>query len=226
MRYISMSDGQFIAIPEKCILEEIVEDDVCVLRLEGGADFTYSLKNVADTSSGYDVTALKLHSFKFTHDDNDQVYADVEAAITEEGDTLFVTADVPVIGKRLRPSFTLDEGVTMWVDGVQQVSGQSSQRFTEPVIYTLAEPEHWIYSAEAGSFKPFGRPCKVSVKYLTDYAAGEYKIPTVYLTFGDGVTWDDSQWIGQTIMLEDGTTVNTKEEWIEDCTVRLDGAVI
>ena len=96
-------------------------------------------------SDKYDYPYGKLLSFGYTHADNDQVYADVEAAITEKGDTVFVSADIPVIGKRLRPSFTLSEGSTLWVDGEQQVSGQSSQRFTTPIVYTLAQPKHWIY---------------------------------------------------------------------------------
>ena len=441
VRYIEMNDGQVIAIPEKYITAEEVGDGVCVLSLVGGKTYTYSIANVVNVSDSYAVTANRLLSFGFTNADNDQVYADVAATITEEGDTVCVTANVPVIGKRLRPSFTLDGDATMWVDGVQQVSGQSSHRFTEPVVYTIAEPGCWLYDvtviepdapvepelpvqpetpgdndgwtrtkidisgvtttnapsnhsssqdlsylwddsdntyfhstwgsgsyeklnwvtdgyygdgvtewpyvevqlAEAlenfclsyttsnqsnrfpqgwritalngttgewdeiallsmdghsfpqtnlekfytpvyelgdgyeairfeltkasyknymviadlslyscvkedaeeegvvepvepeepqepenptivGNFKPFGRPCKVSVNYLTDNATGEYRIPTVYITFGDGVTWDNSQWIGQTLTDEEGNTYNTKEEWIKDCTFRLDGA--
>ena len=231
VRYIQMNDGQVVAIPEKYILGEEEENGVCTLSLEGSQTFTYSLANVAGVTDSYDVTGYRLLSFGFTHDDNDQIYADVEATITEVGDTLYVTANVPVIGKRLRPSFTLDEGVSMWLDDIQQVSGQSSQRYDAPVVYTIAEPGHWMYyvpqqNAAVGGFKPFGRPCKVSVKYLTDYATGEYKIPTVYITFGDGVTWDDTQWIGQTLVDEAGNSYNTKEEWIKDCTFRLDGAGI
>ena len=229
VRYIQMNDGQVVAIPEKYILGEEEENGVCTLSLEGSQTFTYSLANVVGVTDSYDVTGYRLLSFGFTHDDNDQVYADVEATITEVGDTLYVTANVPVIGKRLRPSFTLDEGVSMWLDDIQQVSGQSSQRYDVPVVYTIAESGHWMYyvpqqNAAVGGFKPFGRPCKVSVKYLTDYATGEYKIPTVYITFGDGVTWDNSQWIGQTLVDEAGNSYNTKEEWIKDCTFRLDGA--
>ena len=430
-RYMTMKDGQVIAIPEKYILAEKEESGVIVLTLEGGKTFTYSASNVESQSDSYDVTGYKLNSFAFTHDDNDQVYADVEATIKEEGDTVYVSANVPVIGKRLRPAFTVGEGTTMWVGAEQQVSGQSSQRYTTPVVYTIAEPEHWIYSvteikteepekpaepdvqegwvdtkldiskytttnapsnysddlynvwddsdatyyhstwgdgyyqklswvnggyygdgitewpyieiqlAEAldvfclsyttstqdnrfpqgwritalngstgkwdeidllsaeedglpqkslekfvtpryelgakymairleltkasyknylvigdlslysckyvqpadkdngdeepevsadpnrvGDFVPFGRPCKVSVNYLTDNATGDYKIPTVYITFGDGVSWNSSQWIGQTLYDEQGNQYNTKEEWIKDCTFRLDGAGI
>ena len=79
---------------------------------------------------------------------------------------------------------------------------------------------------KVGDFIPFGRPCKVSVNYLTDNATGDYKIPTVYITFGDGVSWNSSQWIGQTLYDEQGNAYNTKEEWIKDCTFRLDGAGI
>ena len=424
-RYISLKDGQVVAIPEKYILSEEVADGICTLTLEGDTTFSYSQSNVLSISDKYDYPHGKLLSFAYTHADNDQVYADVEATITEKDDTVFVNADIPVIGKRLRPSFTLSEGATMWVDGEQQVSGQSSQRFTAPIVYTLAQPKHWIYqlrevveevpeqdkeednntsslegwslnqvdisqltttnapsnyegegleslwdnmpgtfyhstwgygsylkltwmnngywgdgitewpylevelaesienfcfsyttssqndrfpqgwyisayNATTGEwdkvgvlsdtednlpqmyleqyfspvyslgeqysrirfeltkasyknymvlsefalysctkaesetrnaeeqekeyvaeFVPFGRPCKVSVKYLTDHATGQYKIPTVYVTIGGDTTrWDYSNWIGMT--LPDGT--NTKEEWIEGCTFQLDGA--
>ncbi|MEE0870854.1 MAG: CotH kinase family protein [Bacteroidaceae bacterium] len=424
-RYISLKDGQVVAIPEKYILSEEVTDGICTLTLEGDTTFSYSQSNVLSISDKYDYPHGKLLSFAYTHADNDQVYADVEATITEKDDTVLVNADIPVIGKRLRPSFTLSEGSTLWVDGEQQLSGQSSQRFTAPIVYTLAQPKHWIYqlrevveevpeqdkeednntsslegwslnqvdisqltttnapsnyegegleslwdnmpgtfyhstwgygsylkltwmnngywgdgitewpylevelaesienfcfsyttssqndrfpqgwyisayNATTGEwdkvgvlsdtednlpqmyleqyfspvyslgeqysrirfeltkasyknymvlsefalysctkaesetrnaeeqekeyvaeFVPFGRPCKVSVKYLTDHATGQYKIPTVYVTIGGDTTrWDYSNWIGMT--LPDGT--NTKEEWIEGCTFQLDGA--
>ena len=425
IRYITLKDGQVIAIPEKYILDESVVNGICTLTLEGDTAFTYVQDNVLNISNEYTGTKAALQSFAFTHEANDQVYADVTATITENGDTIVVNADVPVLGKRLRPSFTASEGATMWVGNEQQVSGQSSQRFTSPVVYTLAQPKHWIYqlrevveevpeqdkeednntsslegwslnqvdisqltttnapsnyegegleslwdnmpgtfchstwgygsylkltwmnngywgdgitewpylevelaesienfcfsyttssqndrfpqgwyisayNATTGEwdkvgvlsdtednlpqmyleqyfspvyslgeqysrirfeltkasyknymvlsefalysctkaesetrnaeeqekeyvaeFVPFGRPCKVSVKYLTDHATGQYKIPTVYVTIGGDTTrWDYSNWIGMT--LPDGT--NTKEEWIEDCTFQLDGA--
>ena len=414
VRYVTMPDGQVYVIPERYILGEETAGGVCTLTLEGGVTFDYPTEEaVVSKTPDVDVASAKLLSFGFTHEDNDQVYADVEATIDDDGEVVIVTADVPVIGKRLRPSFTMSEGVTLWRDGVEQVSGQSSLRFDAPVAYTLALPNHWVYevvsveaedtapeptdgwtrtkvdisectttnaptnhsdylsnlwdedhatyfhstwgsgayeklywydggyygdgitewpyvqielaetlenfclsyatsnhdnrfpqgwritawnkSTEAwdeigvltleednlpqmnlevfttpvyglgedytsirleltaasyknymvigdlslygceeivevpsepaapeviAGFKPFGRQCQVNVKYLTDYATGEYKIPTVYITFGDGTTWDDSQWIGMT--LPDGT--NTKEEWIKNCTFRLDGA--
>lgn len=407
-RYIIMKDGQVVAIPEKYILAEDEEDGVCTLTLEGDTTFTYGRDNVLQITGTYTAPKAEVLSFGFTHDANDQVYKDVEAIVTERGDSIFITADVPVIGKRLRPSFTLTEGASLWFGNEQQVSGQSSHRFTEHINYTLAMPKHWVYDCQyiedetaeqdkwrleqfdisgrastnapsnydegidklwdnntstffhstwgtgehekltwvnggtwgdgvtewpyieielpedmdafcfeyttsnqssriplgwhisaknkqtgnwetlgmlteadnlplgygadyrspvydfggtsysavrieltntmhknymvlaelrayycipqelepsgtfVKGFKPFGRPCQVSVNYLTDRSTGEYNVPSVYITFGDGVTWDNTQWIGQT--LPDGT--NTKETWIEDCTFRLDGAGI
>lgn len=402
IRYISYSDGRVYAIPQKYILNETEESGVVTLTLEGDATFTYNVNEVTVSEEFNSTINPTLTSYGFTNADNDQVYTDVEATITEDGDRIVVNADVPVIGKRLRPSFELSEGVSLWLGGEKQKSGVSSHRFEEPIVFTLAPENHlmytemktesvqeewqiidpstaytnapsngndgkvlsnlwdnnpgtifhstwgdgpytqlywtdggywgdgvtewpyveinlpegtdnfrfeyttadynerlpygwhitakakdteeWetiatlqlyednlpmqtytpykseVYSLEKEytavrleltqaayknymvlsdlafytrkkndtplpkemAFVPFGRECEVNVKYLTDYATGTYKIPTVYLTFGDGVTWDDNQWIG--MQLPDGT--NSKEEWIEGCTFRLDGAGI
>lgn len=224
IRYISYSDGRVYAIPQKYILNETEESGVVTLTLKGDETFTYNVNEVTISEEFNSTVNPTLTSYGFTNADNDQVYTDVEATITEDGDRIVVNADVPVIGKRLRPSFELSEGVSLWLGGEKQKSGVSSHRFEEPIVFTLAPENHLMYTVESESngFVPFGRECEVNVKYLTDYATGTYKIPTVYLTFGDGVTWDNSQWIG--MQLTDGT--NTKEEWIEGCTFRLDGAGI
>ena len=406
-RYIIMKDGQVVAIPEKFILSEQEDNGVCTIFLEGDTTFAFVRSNVSEVTDSYTPAKANVLSFSFTHDANDQVYKDVEATVTEKGDSILINAEVPVLGKRLRPSFTLTEGASLWAGDKQQVSGQSSHRYTEPVDYTLAMPKHWIYdcqvvaqditkewsltqldiSAKAHTnapsnydeglenlwdgntstffhstwgygehekltwvdggtwgdgitewpyieielsedmeamcfdyttsdqanrfplgwiitaknsktgvwetlgtlsvaednlpvtnleefqspvyefgdkrysaarieltnasyknymviselkvykcvaksievdetvikgFKPFGRPCRVNVKYLTEHSTSDYQVPSIYLTFGNGTSWDYSNWIGQT--LPDGT--NTKENWIDDCTFRLDGAGI
>lgn len=408
-RYIILKDGQVVAIPEKFILSEEETNGICTLTLEGDTTFTYASGNVERITSDYMPAEAHVLTFGFTHESNDQVYQDVNATITDNGDTILIHAEVPVLGKRLRPDFTLSDGTSLWIGGEQQVSGQSSQRFTSPVDYTLAPSKHWIYdyqfiedevgdsekwdltqmdltgrlSTNAHSnygedidnlidgntatfyhstwgsgtyeklnwvdggtygdgvcvwpyidievtepmdafcfayttndnsgrcplgfhimgkdtrtgnwetigmldgvqdklpttaltdyhspvydlygkeysvirieltkathknymvmaeleaysctprettptgtvikgFKPFGRTCRVSVDYLTDRSNSIYNVPAVHITFGDGTTWNSSQWIGQT--LPDGT--NTKETWIDDCTFRLDGAGI
>ena len=226
IRYITLTADRVYAIPEKYILSESMSGDVTILRLQGGGELSYNISDVVSVGNQYGGTEAELTSFGFTHEDNDQVYKDVLATITEEGDTIVVRADVPVIGKRLRPSFVTSEASDLYLEGGRVVSGKNYFRFTSPMVFTLAQDNHYIYvvnDVQIGEFKPLGRPCKVDVTYLTDHATGEYKIPTVYLTFGEDTTkWDSDHWIGMT--LPDGT--NTKEEWIENCTFQLDGAGI
>ena len=53
IRYITMNDGQVIAIPEKYILGESQDNGICTLTLEGDTTFTYSIGNVANISDKY-----------------------------------------------------------------------------------------------------------------------------------------------------------------------------
>ena len=230
IRYIALNNGHLYAIPEKYILSENQSGNVMTLSLTGGEEWSYNISDVVSVGNQYEVTKAELTSFGFTHEDNDQVYKDVIATITEENDTVVVRAEVPVIGKRLRPSFVTSEASGLYSEEGQIVSGKSHFRFTSPMTFTLAQDNHYIYTVndvQVGEFKPLGRPCKIDVKYLTDYATGTYKIPTVYITFGDDTTrWDDSQWIGMYTYNSDGDWIWTKEEWIEGCTFQLDGAGI
>ena len=229
VRYITLTDNQVYAIPEKHILGEEQSDDVVTLNLTGGEEWSYNISDVVSVGTQYEGTTAKLTSFKFTHEDNDQVYADVEASITEEDGSIVVKADVPVIGKRLRPSFETSEASGLYLDGKRIVSGKDHFRFTSPIVFTLAQDNHFIYEvddeAQTGEFVPFGQQCKVDVTYLTDHATGTYKIPTIYITFGEDTTkWDESQWIGMYTFDSEGNSIWTKEEWIEGCTFQLDGA--
>lgn len=231
IRYISFKDGQLIAIPEIFILKETNHKGNSTLTLEGDNTFTYDENEIIGVGYEYPSTKPNLISFEFTTENNDQVYANVHANILERGDTIDIEANVPVIGKRLRPSFTLSKEAVLYFDDEEQISGFSSHRFDGPFSYTLANSNHWIYDAKVienesnnnqtiFDFYPLGRTCKVHINYLTDFAIKHNKIPTIYITFGDGKTWDETQWIGQT--LPDGS--NTKNTWIKDCTFRLDGA--
>ena len=232
VRYLTFKDGRLIAIPEKFILEETQNNGTKSIVLEGDYTFSYNQNEISSESYNYTATHPGLISFKFTNADNDQVFKDVDANILMDTEGVVkVSADVPVIGKRLRPSFVLSDGAELWLEGEKQISGVSSLRFEDVVTYIIAYKNHLIYDVcksetendeeitNAG-FKPFGRTCQVDINYLTDIAIGVQRIPAIYLTFGDGETWSSSQWIGQT--LPDGS--NTKENWIKDCTFRLDGA--
>ena len=148
VRYITLTDNQVYAIPEKHILGEEQSDDVVTLNLTGGEEWSYNISDVVSVGTQYEGTTAKLTSFKFTHEDNDQVYADVEASITEEDGSIVVKADVPVIGKRLRPSFETSEASGLYLDGKRIVSGKDHFRFTSPIVFTLAQDNHFIYEVD------------------------------------------------------------------------------
>ena len=146
IRYISYADGRVYAIPEKHISAETNENGVVTLTLEGGNTFAYNLDEVEVSDNFASNLEATLTKYAFTNADNDQVYADVNATITEDEDRIVVNADVPVIGKRLRPSFELSEGVSLWLGGEKQKSGVSSHRFEEPIVFTLAPENHLMYT--------------------------------------------------------------------------------
>ena len=162
IRYISYSDGRVYAIPQKYILIETEENGVVTLTLAGDATFTYNVNEVTVSEEFNSTVNPTLTSYGFTNADNDQVYTDVEATITKDGDRIVVNANVPVIGKRLRPSFELSEGVSLWLGAEKQQSGVSSHRFEEPIVFTLAPENHLMYTVESESngFVPFGRECE------------------------------------------------------------------
>ena len=60
MRYISLKDGQVVAIPEKYILNENVADGICTLTLEGDTTFSYSQGNVLSISDKYDYPYYRI----------------------------------------------------------------------------------------------------------------------------------------------------------------------
>ena len=74
-------------------------------------------------------------------------------------------------------------------------------------------PELLFPAVYKQGFMPFGRDYKVHVDYLTDHPTSEYSVPRIDITFGDGKSWNGSNWIGR----------HGKEFW-EEATIRIDGA--
>lgn len=64
--------------------------------------------------------------------------------VTSEGENLTVEENtisgcIPYLYDfKLKPTFTVGEGMTVTVDGISQTSGESEQNFSEPVIYTVS----------------------------------------------------------------------------------------
>ena len=111
-------------------------NDSIRLTLLNDSVVAYPLSEVerCETSRPQDLPVFT--SFKFNNKYNDQVYTDVQAELVS--DTL-VQATVGAIGKRLTPSFQLnDAGAKAYVEGRLQESKVSRLRFDPEVVYTLA----------------------------------------------------------------------------------------
>ncbi len=91
--------------------------------------------------------------------------------------------------------------------------------FSELAIYKVEEnPDYQqeeptlISPAEyQKGFVPFGCDYTVDVDFLTDHPTSQYNVPRIDITFGDGVSWDNSTWI------------STKDTYF-DATIKIDGA--
>lgn len=111
--------------------------------------FPLVLKNFNDMA----VTARPVFtSFSFAAADNAGKILDTKLVysngstrpVASEGENLTVEGNtisgcIPYLYDfKLKPTFTVGEGMTVTVDGISQTSGESEQIFSEPVIYTVS----------------------------------------------------------------------------------------
>lgn len=146
IHYFTLTDGQMIAIPKKYLLSRQEEDGKIMLNLMGDTTLVFKKKALASEDTTYNGVLPVYESFKFNNKFNDQLFKDVDGIIDNENNN--ITLSVATIGKRLIPSFKLSEensDATTWVNGIQQHSKQTSQRYDKPLTYTLAKPKQWIY---------------------------------------------------------------------------------
>lgn len=144
MYYVYFSDGRVWGYPKDYVKEIGNNGEEYYLVLDNDSIVSWSTRNVVsvtETAPSYP----RFTSFNLDDKLNDQLFRDVEATVTANE----VTASVSGIGKYLTPSFTLDmpEAVA-YVNGEEQVSGQSRLRFSEDVVYTLGTSAYKRLSVE------------------------------------------------------------------------------
>jgi len=157
--YFTFSDGQMVAIPEKYLLSRSEANGIVTLHLEGDTTFCYTKSGLVSEETSYNGALPVLESFKFNNKFNDQLFTDANGVIDNENNTISLT--VASIQKRLVPSFKLSEensDATAWVNGIQQHSKRTSQRFNKDVTYTLAKPKNWKYEVRKISDEVWSTP--------------------------------------------------------------------
>ncbi|MDY4558717.1 MAG: CotH kinase family protein [Alloprevotella sp.] len=134
--FLYLQGGRLDVFPGNILRQAVESNDSIRLTLLNDSVVAYPLSEVerCETSRPQDLPVFT--SFKFNNKYNDQVYTDVQAELVS--DTL-VQATVGAIGKRLTPSFQLnDAGAKAYVEGRLQESKVSRLRFDPEVVYTLA----------------------------------------------------------------------------------------
>ena len=112
--------------------------------------FPLSLVNYADDMTVTERPAITAFSFDVAHNDS-KILATKLAwngsatrPVESTGEALAVGTDnitgcIPYLYDfKLKPTFTVSSGMTVTVDGAQQVSGESEQDFSNPVTYTVS----------------------------------------------------------------------------------------
>ncbi len=236
--FISLANGKLFAYPEELIAsrEQSASGDITITTPDGQTQ-TYQSYEIVTVSHDVPTNLPTLVTYKFNNKYNDQLPADViaEEEILESGDiglpdtiNLRVTS---AIGKRLTASFNLSsDDATAYVDGIEQVSKQTRQRFDHDIVYTIAPRSYKVFSSlnegadiidisnianpvvlvadenqDGYAWQPYGRKYTVHVDWATDSPTSDYNVPAVYIT------------------TENGASITSKTTYV-NATISVDGA--
>ena len=154
LHYVYFADGRVWGYPEDFVKDIVNDEQGCQITLVNDSVISWPAGEV-DAVSRVAPAYPQLTAFKLDDKLNDQIFEDVEAMVTPDG----VTASVSAIGKYLTPSFKLDKSdAVAYVNGEEQVSGQSRLHFADEVVYTLGAPNYRRLSVEKVSDEVWSEP--------------------------------------------------------------------
>lgn len=112
----------------------------------------------------------QINSFKFNNKFNHRLFTDAEGEI--EGDTIRVS--VACIGKWLVPSFQLETGSVVTVNGNEIHSKSSRLSFAQPVTFHVENPS-----------VGFCHDYVIDVDFKTDHPSTKNRVPSIYIQTED-----------------------------------------
>lgn len=152
--YVYFTDGRVWGYPKDYVESLDNDGSVYTLTLKGDSVISWPVAQVQRVS---EMTPDYPRFTEFVLDDklNDQLYRDVEATVSANE----VIATVSGIGKYLTPLYSMDmAGAVAYVDGKEQISGESRLRFANEVTYTLGHPNYQRLSMEKISDEVWSEP--------------------------------------------------------------------
>lgn len=153
-RYLYFADGAVWGFPNESVKDIVNDSRGCTVTLLNDSVLTWAVgevTSVSDRAPEYP----QFTEFKLDDKLNDQIFEDVYATVNPDR----VTAQVGAIGKYLTPLFKMDRSdAVAYVNGEEQVSGQSRLRFADEVVYTLGAPTYRRLSMEKVSDEVWSEP--------------------------------------------------------------------
>lgn len=205
--YVYFTDGRVWGYPKEYVKDMSKDDEGYTLTLVNDSIISWLSAEINDITEEEPVYP-QFTRFKLDDKLNDQLFRDVEANVSPNE----VTATVSGIGKWLTPLFALDmPDAVAYVNGDEQMSGQSRLRFADKVTYTLECPKYKCLSEgnAAHNFQmvPMVREVSVCIDWLTDHADTVPRIDinidsgkvvtskddylNAYISFKGNGVWDD-----------------------------------
>ena len=182
--YVTLNDGRLLVFPDSCVQSTSRDNGLLSFVALDGSVFTYPLSEVSSISPQLPQELPTITDYKFDNKCNYQLPVDASGQI----DGNDISVEVAGIGKWLTASFSLsDNEARAFVDGAEQVSGVSRQRFAPTRVYTVGYPGDVILSPQPSgtySLLPYGRQYTVTVTYLTDHST---TVPRIDINTRDGV---------------------------------------
>ena len=144
MYYVHFSDDRVWGYPKEFVRSIDLKSGQYTLTLTSDSVISWPAEKVVsidEIAPAYP----QFTAFKLDDKLNDQLFRDVEAVVTPNE----VWASVDGIGKYLTPLFSMDiPSAVAYVNGKEQMSGESRLRFAEQVTYTLGFPNYQRLSVE------------------------------------------------------------------------------
>ena len=161
MYYVHFSDDRVWGYPKEFVRSIDLKSGQYTLTLTSDSVISWPAEKVVsidEIAPAYP----QFTAFKLDDKLNDQLFRDVEAVVTPNE----VWASVDGIGKYLTPLFSMDiPSAVAYVNGKEQMSGESRLRFAEQVTYTLGFPNYQRLSVEKVSEEVWTYP-EMSVKEI------------------------------------------------------------
>ena len=142
--FISMKNGELYVFPNELVTEQQETSSLLIITTEDEWQHRFDKSSIASMGTEAPSDLPTFTSFKINNKYNDQVFTDVIADLSSGKD---IKMQIGAIGRWLTPSFNTQPATAgVYVDAVQQTSKESRLNFANPVTYTVARDNSYVFT--------------------------------------------------------------------------------